>query len=246
MSRKTKRFTRADLNEKQEGFVDYYMAAGGTREGATAAVQVVYGYEGNAASSKATQLLKHEKIRDVIVEETLASFAAMGALAADKLMEVLDTGQWHGQAVKPSDGLKAIGQALERGIGPIAHVHKHTHEHELEGKTGKELRAAVIGELRKLEDHDRSAMLQAIGIAPDAEIVDVDAIEVDPDAPWGRKKDGTPKAKPGKPRELVPVHKQSRYYEPPPTDLQVRIAQIKKKKMQAKRKKAEEQANGLN
>lgn len=232
---KGKRFTRDDLTDKQLAFVDEYIARGGTRPGATEAAMVAYGYERETASQQASRLLKHEKVRDVIVEETLASFAALGAMAADKLVEILETGMWFGQAVKPSDGLKAIQQALERGIGPIAHIHEHNVNHELDGKTGKELRAAVVAELRKLPDRDRATMLQAIGISPDAKVIDVDAVEVDPDAPWGRKNDGTPKEKPGAKKQLfgkpAPPAK-------PSDNLAQRIAAIKAKKLAAKRAEA--------
>src|SRR5690606_39345869 len=69
--RSRKRYTREDLNEKQAAFVDGYIEAGGNRHAATKLVKEIWGYDGNAASVKACELLRNEKIRDVLHNETL-------------------------------------------------------------------------------------------------------------------------------------------------------------------------------
>lgn len=225
-----KRATRDDLNEKQQAFVDSYIARGGTRAGATEAVIEVYGYEPSAASSAAYRMLKNQKIMDVIVDEAVTSFAALAVVGVDKLTEILTTGQWFGQPVKPNDGLKAISQALERGVGPIAHVHKVDVNHTSDMSV-KELRAGIAEELRKLPDQDRATFVKMLG---GDQIIDVDAVAVEPAAPWGRTEEGVAKQKPGRKaieKRLLPGPDAHRPEEK--TDLQKRIEAIKTAKRRA-------------
>lgn len=238
-----KKFTRNDLNEKQNAFVDEYIARGGSRAAATDAMMVVYGYDKPNASSAANRMLKNERIRDVLVEETVASFAALGVLAAEKLADILITGQWFGQPVKPSDGLKAISRALERGVGPVAQITEMNVRHEVENLSAKELRAEIVSELRKLPDNDRAQFLQMLG--GEDNIIDVEAVEVDPKAPWGRKENGVPKRKPGaKPQEKRLLPGPDAYRPEKQTDLQIRIKNLKERKRRQLQAKQGEQNDG--
>lgn len=228
---KKKVFTRADLNEKQERFVDRYIELGGSREAATTAVKEIYGYSAHAACGHAGRMLKNEKIRDVLAEETTASFAVLGVVAAERLSEILMTGMWFGQAVKPTDGMRAIREGLDRGVGPLEHLHRLHANLQVEGGGSiKELRAEVIQELGKLDPAMRSNLL--LQFAPEL-AVDADFEAIDPDAPWGYKQDGTPKAKPGAPptknegKRLLP---EPEAYRPPIIDeLEQRKSNIKKR-----------------
>ena len=233
------RYTRDDLTDKQKEWLDRFIELGGTRQAATTAAKIAYGYTDNSASVQAYKLLRNEKIQEILVDECVATFAAGAVMATEQLVDVVTTGQWHGQIVKPGEGLKAISILIERGIGPIAQIHEHRHNHEIESLSPKELQGKVIEELRKLPDQDRAAMLAQLG---GGEIIDVDAVEVDPEAPWGRKKDGTPKQKPGREK-----HKGKRVlpgpqaYKPEPSDpVKDRIARIKAKKLKQKREAAQE------
>ena len=114
------KYSRDDLSEKRAAFLDAYLASGGDRTAATHAVMQLYGYPKRQASQYAARLLKDEKIRSILAEEAGTSFAATAWLASERLAEILATGQWFGQVVKPGDGLKAIKDALDRGGFAIA------------------------------------------------------------------------------------------------------------------------------
>lgn len=179
------------LSEKQQAWVDEYIARGGSRSAATDAVVSVYGYEPRIATSYASRMLRNDNIREVLGDMTIASFAPLAVLANEQLVEMLTTGLWHGQIVKPSDGLKAIKEVLERGIGPVVQ------KRELEitdNRSLKEVQASLVDKLSQLTDDDKRKLGLSIGQAIDAEFE-----AVDPAAPWGRKKDGTAKQKPGVP-----------------------------------------------
>lgn len=231
---KRKHFTREDLNEKQSAWLDAYIEGGATRNAATQAVKMVYGYNDNAASTHAGRMLKNEKIRDVLVEEVGASFAATAVLAAERLAEILTTGMFFGQAVKPSDGMKAIREGLDRGIGPLAHIQKIHMEHDIGPNSVKELRAAILGELGKLPETERRAFLSQMNPGG---VIDAEYEEIDPAAPWGYKSDGTPKKKPG-------AHITKRYLPGPeatkPATISNRIDKLRKRAAE----RVKEKANG--
>ena len=231
-----KRYTREDLTEKQVQWIDRFVELGGTRSAATAAVKMVYGYDGNAASVQAGRMLKNQKIQDELIDECVATFAAGAILATDKLIDILENGMWFGQPVKPNDGLKAISMMMERGIGPIAQLHEHNHNHQVDSLTTKELRSAIAGELRKLPDAERAIVLKQLG---GGDVIDVDAVEVDPEAPWGRKNDGKPKQKPGPEKQQKRVLPGPEAYKPAaPNPVKDRIARIKARKLKEKREAA--------
>ncbi len=231
-----RRATRDDLTEKQQKFVDMFVDLGGTREAATDAYMVAYGQDNKAyASRSAGRLLKDEKIQQVLVDETVSSFSAQAVIAADKLGDIIQTGMWHGQPVKPNDGLKAIAMALERSIGPIALLHKHQHEHQIAEVPPEQLRAQIFQELAQLSDADKALFLDTL--KGDNDVIDLEAITVDPEAPWGRTKDGTPKQKPGAKEKETPKNLQTSYaIEDNRTELQKRIDAIKEKKLRTLRK----------
>lgn len=190
-----RKFSRSDLTDKQEKFLDAYIASGGSREAATHAVIAVYGYEKQAASAQASRLLKSDKIRDCLSEEVFTSQAAMAFVAQERLNEILTTGMWFGQPVKAADGLKAVAQALDRGGFAIAKSVEMNLTVE-DNRSQKEMLAEVRGMFAQLSDTEKAALLQAIG-RTEAEVMDADFEVIDPQAPWGRKDDGTPKQKPG-------------------------------------------------
>lgn len=197
----TKTVTYEDLKPEHQAFIDNYILNGGSRDAATTAVQVVYGYDRDNATRYAGRLLQNKRIIAVLREKTLSTFAALHVMAAEKLAEVIDTGMWHGQKVKPSDGLKAIKEALERGIGPVV----HRQEIEVtDNRSLTELKAHVVNQLSQLSDADKREFAAKLGLAAiDADFAPVEPT-IDPAAPWGRKKDGTPRAQPGTKKIFLP------------------------------------------
>lgn len=229
-----KRFTRADLTDNQAAWLDRYIEYGASREAATRAIIDVYGYDPRPASAAATRMLKNEKIQDVIVEEAGASFAALGLVATERLADILLTGQWFGQTVKPSDGLKAIKEGIDRGVGPLAHIQKIQMEGEINVGSAKELRAQIIQEMAKLSVSDKQVLLSqfpdVMESIQDAEFEEIE--QLDPEAPWGRRKDGTPCAKPGRPVEEKRVLPGPDAYKPEiVSDLEKRKRVLKEKAM---------------
>ena len=192
------RYTRDDLNEKQRKFVDLYIECGGDRQMATANYMAIWEQpDKRTASSAVSRLLKNPKIKDVLADECVASFAALAVVATDKLADMLITGMWHGQPVKATDGLKAIKMAMERSIGPVITQTNITVDDK---RSAKEIKAEIIQELKSLSDTDKAAMLQAL--ESKGLVIDIEAEEViDPAAPWGRKKDGRAAKKPGRKNE---------------------------------------------
>ena len=197
-----RKYTREDLNEKQRLFVDGYIEAGGNRLAATRLVEEIWGYDSKTSSVKATQLLKMEKIRDVLHNETYASFAALAVVANERLSDILLTGMWFGQKVKPSDGMRAIREAMDRA--GLAVVHQH-HLEITDGRTPKELRGEIANMLSEMPEADRREFAKSLGYDP-GEVIDAtfeelqEVVSVDPAAPFGYKVDGTPRKKPGGPR----------------------------------------------
>lgn len=189
-----------DLPENHRNFIDEYIKRGGSRTAATEAVMAVYGYDRKTATVYANRLLKHKNILAVLRDLTIASFAPAAVAANEQLVEILTTGMWHGQKVKPSDGLKVIKEVLERGIGPVVH------KSELEvhdNRSLQEVKAAIVQKLENLSPEDRALIVGRLGGAIDVEVAEVGGI--DPEAPWGRKVDGAPKEKTGrKGKRLLP------------------------------------------
>lgn len=226
-----------DLTEKQQKFVELYVSMGGTREAATEAYMLAFGQDNKSyASRSAGRLLKDQRVQEVLVDETVSSFSAQAVIAADKLGDIIQTGMWFGQAVKPNDGLKAISMALERSVGPIAMLHKHEHEHSTGDMSPEQIRSQIFQELALLSDADKHQFLTLL--KGDDTVIEIEALEVDPDAPWGRKKDGTPKEKPGREanagKRVLPGPEA---YKPPEEgELQKRIRLLKEKKLREMRK----------
>lgn len=190
----TKQLTYDDLKPEHQQFIDLYFEGGGTRKSAIDACKVIYGYDQLKAQHHSWRLLRNPKITAVLKQRTTQHFASLHVLAADQLAEIIATGLWHGQPVKASEGLKAIKEALERGVGPV--VTKHEVEVN-DNRSVNELKAHVTGMLARLSPEDKKLFAQKLGAAAvDADFEEVQE-GVDPAAPWGRKKDGTPRDKPG-------------------------------------------------
>jgi len=206
------KYTREDLTEQQTQFVDEYLAEGANRRAATEIVYRIYDCKDKrVASAMATRLLKQQSIKDVLVEETVSEFPNMAAQAVEIVKEVLETGQFHGQTVKPNVGLKTAVDVIERGLGAVAQIHQHQVTHEVSALTGSELREAVVAEMKKLGPDEQKQIAGAAGLPMD--IIDVEAEPVVEETP--------PPAKPGPKPKLT----HSR-----PT-LEERLAQIKRSKL---------------
>lgn len=183
-------------------FVDEYFRLGGSRAAATEAVKIAYGYEGNQASVQANRLLKSERVQKVLAALSATSFAPLAVLAFDQLKDILETGQWHGQKVKPGDGLKVMKEVLERGVGKVA---DKTEVEITDHRSLDEVKAALFEKLALLNPEEKQAL--ALKLTPEAPIdADFVAIKtIDPLAPWGRKPDGSPRQRPGPmPKRVLP------------------------------------------
>lgn len=229
------------LTAKQRQFLEAYIQAGGDRSAATQIVMDVYGYERQPACVMATRLLKNDKIREALFHATFESFAASAFIAQERLMEILTTGTWFGQPVKPGDGLKAIQKALDRGGHAIATKIDIDVKDE---RSVQELRAAVAEKLQALPVEDRKEFLLAQGIPAaelhiaEQEVQDAEFEMIDPKAPFGRKANGAPKRKPGpKPRK--------RHLPGPDAvrpDMRTEIAKIRERMKKRKRAQARKEA----
>jgi hypothetical protein len=191
-----------DMNPQMQRFIDAYFELGGTRAAATEAVKIAYSYTGNQASVQANKLLKIERVQKVMAAMSATSFAPLAVLAFDQLKDILETGMWHGQKVKPADGLKVMKEVFERGIGKVA---DKTEVDIVDVRSVEQIKSALFEKLQLLNPEEKQAL--AMRLTPeapiDAEFVAIKAI--DPAAPWGRKPDGTPKQKPGiQPKRVLP------------------------------------------
>lgn len=236
MSTRRKTYTREDLNEKQEKWLDGYLARGGTRIAATEAYMAAYDIDDKAQASRAaSRLLKHEKIQDILVEEAKASFPDLAVQAVESLQEMQQTGMSFGQPIKPADMIKINNLLLERALGPLTQVHQHEHSHHTEELSGSDLMKAVIGEIRKMPVSDRQAIVRALQHEM-PNVIEADFEEVDPEAPYGRKKDGAPQKKRGRPPVEKRILPGPEAYKPPVTTAyEDRVAAIKAKKLREAR-----------
>ena len=233
-----------DLNEKQQRFIEEYIARGGGRLSATEAVEVVYGYDRRAATSAATRLLKNDKIKAVLADLTISSFAPLAVAANERLIEIITTGEWFGQKVKPSDGLKAIKEVFERGIGPVATKHEiEVHDN----RSINEIKASLAEKMAQLGPDEKKMMASLLGNAIDVPFEEVgpNGAGIDPAAPWGRCADGSARQKPGaKPHKRL-LGGPLAYTPEAKSDLQKYKERLKIRKMTEMRKQQqpEEQEN---
>lgn len=236
--------TYEDLTDKQKHWLEEYVARGGGRKAAVEAAMVAYDTDIRKAGAYASRNLNSDVMKPIIAQRIVNSFGDLSVIGADKLREVLETGMWFGQAVKPADGLRAIKEALERGIGPVTHKQEITVQ---DNRTLPELQQSLLDKMKQLSAEDR----RALGL----EIIDVDAEEVPADektgseelvdlrAPYGRRKDGTPAL----PRGRKPIEKRvlpgpDAYRPEPKSELELIRERMKRRKRRAlrERKRQEE------
>lgn len=190
------KYTIDDLTDQQREFVEKYMESGGDRAAARDIVKQVYNCTTEASVTSTTyRLLNSDKIKDVMADRVLTSFAPMAVTAANALNEMIETGMWHGQIVKPADAIRAITKVLDRGIGSVVN---HTEHHIKDERSREELEQAVKDKINQLSETDRRKLISEGVIDADfTEVSDISEV-VDPAAPRGRKSDGSARQRPGR------------------------------------------------
>ena len=227
-----------NLTEKEAAFLRAFIDAGAVRSAATAIVLEVYNCKDKrSASVIASDLLKKDKIRDILAEETMATHAVGAVQGTNVLMDMLETGMFHGQPVKPGDAIKCAKELIERGVGPIARYVEHRiTDDRADTKT---LMTQLVQELATLPEEARGEIMEKIGLDK-RELVVIDAVAevvdeptvVDPQAPHGRKTDERPKKKPGpKPKRRLPGPEAYRPDYEDKDALQRRIDRVKASKL---------------
>lgn len=236
-----KKFTYADLTDKEAEVFHAWDRHDFTRLGLTRAVQEVYGYDRETATQHASRLLRQAKFKDVMEEASLQNLDIMAPYAGRIMEEMLTQGTVHGQPVKPELVFKVAKEIHDRSHGTAVSRSKIEIEDVTE-RNPRQLRAEIADMLKALPEQDQKLLLSAAGVS--GEVIDVHAepVIVDPEAPWGYSvQTGEPKKKPGAPFKR-------RFPKPPPsvppsenmTVIERRIASIKKKRADEVRKKLHE------
>lgn len=182
-----------DLTEQQAAWVHAWLALGARKGMASRAMQQVNpDLTAESARTTASKYMRNPKIAMAMRNLADSSLKGNVLLAQDILTDIME-GEYNGQPVKPETAMKAAIEVLNRGGLIVAQ--KVEHEHTIEdNRSEKELLAHIKGRLKEL------------GIA-DGGVIDAKFEEIDTAAPYGRKEDGLPAAKPGrKPwkRKLIP------------------------------------------
>lgn len=175
-----------------------------------------------SARTMACKYMRDPKILQAIRNLADGSLRANVLIAQDVLTGMME-GVFNGQPVKPETALKAAVEILNRAGLIVSQTVKHEHTIE-DNRTEKELLAHIKNRMEEL------------GVAQNLQIVDASFEEVDGAAPYGRKKDGTPRRKNGRipwKRRLTP---------PPPKKVEdMNPEELRRHKMDEQIKAAREQ-----
>lgn len=181
--------TIEDLSEQQRNFVIEWVARGARRGDATLAMRAVNpDITPESARQTASRYQRDPRILEAMKNLADASVRGGAVASADLLAEVVETGMAFGQKVPVKDILRCAQDLLNRaGLQSVT-------RHEIDvtdNRSLAELKAAVQEKLNTLGFQEQK-------------VIDAEAEEVyDPAAPWGRKKDGTPRGKPGTGRKKL-------------------------------------------
>jgi len=174
-----------DLTEQQRAFVETWLALGAGNQNATEAMRAVNPeLEEHSARSQASVYRRDPRILEALRNLADSSLRANVVLACMTMSDIME-GTYVGQPVKPETALKACTEVMNRGGLLAVQKVEHHHLHE-DNRSEKELMA-----------HIKKRMLE-LGVAGDMPTIDAQFAEVDAGAPFGRKKDGSAKQKPGR------------------------------------------------
>lgn len=192
-----KKFTRADLTEKEAQTFDLWEESGFGRLALTRAIEKVYGYAPTTASQHACRLLRSAVWKDAIEEASLMNLHVLAPSASRVLEDMMETGMIHGKPIKPELIFKVAKEIHDRAHGSSV-ARSRIEVEDVTDRPAIELRREIADMLKTLPEADRKTFLAAAGVSMDVIDVEAEPVIVDPEAPWGwNPKTGEPYKDPG-------------------------------------------------